>query len=130
MKIPVFYSLKTGRLLQWTIPANDKEEALINYTPGPGRGVIVVDETQERTYDALQARITFETGLRPEFKRFAIIDADGNVKGAIVETIDKVIPGCRLVEHPDAAEGWKQRPDGSFVDLNPPVPPKVVLSGS
>jgi hypothetical protein len=129
MNIPIFYSLKTGLIKSWIVPSDEKESALINLKPQAGDGVLVISEKEYGSIDTLQSLVTKATGLAPVYQRYAVVDkTTGDVLTAIVATEDTVIDGATLVPSPDAREGWKMIAPDTFVNLNPPDPPKVTAT--
>lgn len=135
MNILLYYSLSNGALRRVTKPDNEAESDVLLKTAksSPDQGLIVIDEKEYGDFDALQAIVSKQTGLTPEIKRYALVEPNGDVAGAILTDSAARIEGVQLIEHDKAAEGWKLQA-GTFIDLNPPFivknpPPGVILGG-
>lgn len=132
MNIHLLYSLKTGKLMSYIIPSNEKESEIIDKTiripEGQADLIITEKEYGNGGEDLLQGIVSQSTGLVPVEKRYAIVDkATGDVVTATWCTEDSVFEGCDLVEHHEAREGWRRLTVDTFENLNPPDPPKPII---
>lgn len=131
MNMPIYYNLASGRILRWTVPADDKEAAIIeaNIRPHPGEGVLMINAKSRGDEFVMQALVSQATGIVPIEKRYAYVDANGDVQGATFAYEPAPLDGLTMIEAVEATGGWKLQEDGTFIDLNPVVPPKVINRG-
>jgi hypothetical protein len=124
-QVAVFYSLSTGRV-RWILSA-DNDAALLRTGPGPGEDKLILDKAQGWDLPTLQARVSDATGKLPADDRFAIVNAVGQVVGAVIAdpdgTGDRAPSGHRLLRHAEAGRGWICIGDVCV----PPLPDEPVL---
>lgn len=123
----VVYSKTTGRIRSIIHPDSDSE--LNNIPVGIGEASIKLDNANYLDLDTLQTFLSSITGITPSNDRYAVVDSQGVVIGAVIAdiTIDAV-PGAQLIKHPSASTGWTWSADAGFTaPLNPTDP--ILLVG-
>jgi hypothetical protein len=127
----VIYSATTGRIRSIIVPQGNEK---ISPNLLAGEAVQQFDmSVAKQDLNTLQASLNAITGLSPANDRFAIIDNNGNVTGAVIAdpSCGDVVPACQLVASPNATIGWKFQA-GVFIPPIIPIsldPPKVINGG-
>lgn len=128
-KIPVCYSLNTGRIRWWASPDNDNEISL--YSAGKGEALLLIDRTAySNDINVLQSLVSTITGVTPSNDTYAVvslaqIDSDGNlsVVGSLIADPDgcgDAVTNCSLIPSNQAKWGWKYNPTTKQF-ISPPV---------
>lgn len=108
----VLYSLATGRHRMIVsgdpVPPKPRRGEGVREMPDDVYKAWAAEVKAGGTRDFAQEWLNAQTGKVPTDDRYAIVDADGNVKGAVIACPDcgDAIPGCELVRHKEADAGW------------------------
>lgn len=115
----VIYSKVTGRIRWWIKPDNDN--VLDNIKLQDGEAFLKLDDSLYGDVLKLQDIIFQQTGLSPSNDRYAIVDANGNVTGALIADplCGDSIKDCQLIAHDKAGVGWTYDVNKGFTE--PPI---------
>lgn len=120
--ISVIYSATTGRIRSIIVPQTANEQIQPNLLPG--EAVQQFDmSVAKQDLNALQVSLNAITGLTPSNDRFAIVDKNNNVIGAVIAcpACGDAVPNCQLIPSATAAPGW-------ILSAGSLTPPSITVS--
>jgi len=126
-KFAVIYSKATGRIRWEFHPDND--EQLNDVRLLEGEAVLILKNSDKALLPNLQNKINKKTGKTPTDDRYAIVDKDNNVIGAIIAdpSCGDEVKDCELIAHPTAGSGWKVDSNKQFVEPVKELTKEVLL---
>ena len=107
-KFWVVYSKATGRIRSIVRGETAEEESNITVKLNSGEAVRTLPIASYGNHVAVQPMLTSMVGISPLNDRYALVDSNGIVQGAIIADplCGDSVPGFTLIAHPTAEKGW------------------------